>query len=63
MRITRMKIFNNFWKIIKSRSIVPFPVFILADLFNFVLHYFFASSSIKDFFKFPFLFVINDNQW
>ena len=61
--ITNMKIFNNFWKIIKSKSIIPFLVFIPADPFNLVLHYSSASFSIKDFFNFLFFFIINDNRW
>lgn len=56
-----IKIPNNFGKIIKSKTIIPFPVFIPANLLNLVLDFALIIAKIKNDFNLLFFFIVNND--
>ena len=56
-----IEIFDNFWKIIKSRSIILFLVFIPTSLFNLILDFISIIFNIKNIFYLLLIFIINNN--
>lgn len=62
IRITKVKIFNNFQKVFKSYYIIPLFIFISINLFDLILKGTLITFSIQNIFNYLLFFVINKNK-